>query len=156
MSFTRAISKSAEMYVCYKLLELIGRRYVEFDAYRLGLIDERGNTIRKAKTKEEKDAMSYIVVLALNFKKTAVFNPLFYSKLKINPLLAMQESIDLEEMISGDAGGDSSKEASGENSGPIVHVTSKDNVPDAKKKRKSNEPEVHGADEDEKDVTDMS
>ena len=156
----KAVTKSAEMYVCYTLLQLIGKKYTEFDAYKLGLIDDRGEILRKSKTKEEKEALSFVVILALNFKKTAMFNPVFYQKLKINPILAMRESLNeyaldltdemIIEMISGDASADPGEQAAGMNSGNVVHVTSKDNVPDNQKGKKKRKGEVVGATPDEK------
>jgi len=137
MSLKSNLSAAQEYYVCYKLLSLIGKKYVEFDAYKLGLIDEKGNTLRKSKTKEEREAMTPVVILALEFKKTAAYNPQFLAKIKLNPVLALRESLEksyevdeiLEAMYAGDAADNPTDKAAGLTSGSVVNVTSKDNVP---------------------------
>lgn len=162
MSIKSMVSSAQEFYVSYKLLTLIGQKYIEFDAYKLGLIDERGNTLRKSKTKEEKAAMSSIIILALNFKKTAVFNPVFMTKLKTSPLLALRESIEdrceiddemhdniIEAMVAGDSGGSAVDQAAGINSGAVVNVTAVDNVPDKLKGRKRKKAKVDSVESDD-------
>jgi len=161
MSITKAINTTAEYYVGYKLLSLIATQYTDFPAFHLGLIDDRGNKLKKAKSKEEKDAMSSITILALNFKKTAIFNPTFYAKLKVSPMLAMREATEdhielndeiiydmlmAEAMITGDVSSDSAKQAAGITSGSIV-VTAADNVKDKDKVKKRNLPGVPIQDE---------
>ena len=169
MSIKNMVSSAQEFYVSYKLLTLIGQKYTEFDAYKLGLIDERGNTIRKSKTKEEKTAMSALIILALNLKKTAVFNPVFMAKLKTSPLLALRESVEdrcifvdemndalIEAMVAGDAGSSAVDQAAGVNSGAAVNITAVDNVPDSEKGKKRKKAKVVGAESDdtEKEVSD--
>ena len=146
MSLGKTLSLAQEYYVGYKLLKLIGTPYKEFEAYRLGLIDDRGEKIRKSKTKEEKEAMTPLVVLALNFKKTVVFNPSFLARLKINPYLALRESMTdcddaeldaiIEAMMAGDASSDATSQAAGINTGAVVTATAVDNVPSKLKGRK--------------------
>ena len=82
MSLSKTLSLAQEYYVGYKLLSLISKPYVEFEAYKLGLIDERGKSLRKSKTREEKDAMSPLVVLALNFKQTVCLTRCFCQRLR--------------------------------------------------------------------------
>ena len=162
MSLSKTLSLAQEYYVGYKLLKLISTPYVEFDAYRLGLITDRGDSIRKSKTKEERDAMSPLVVLALNFKKTVVFNPSFLARLKINPYLALRESMTdgsvdeveldmiIEAMMAGDASSEPAAQAAGINTGAVVTATADDNVPSALKGRKRRKYDI----EDEEDFDD--
>ena len=162
MSIKSMVSTAQEFYVSYKLLTLISQKYTEFDAYKLGLIDARGNTIRKSKNKKEKEAMSALIILALNFKKTAVFNPVFMAKLKTSPLLALRESVEdrceiddeindalIEAMVAGDAGLSATDQAAGINSGAVVNVTAADNVPDKDKGKKRKKAKVDGAESDD-------
>jgi len=148
MSLSKTLSLAQEYYVGYKLLKLISTPYVEFEAYKLGLIDERGKSLRKSKTKPEKEAMSPLVVLALNFKQTVVFNPVFLSKLKISPYFALREAMTdgnadeaevdafIEAMMAGDASSEPAAQAAGINTGAVVTATADDNVPSRLKGRK--------------------
>ncbi len=152
MSVTKTLSLAQEYYVGYKLLSLIATPYEEFEAFKLGMIDDRGKTLRKSRTKEEKDAMSPIVLLAINFKQTAVFNPVFYSKLKVHPMLAMRESMGqldqdlenefIEAMVAGDAGGSAVDAAAGVTTGAVVNVMAADNVPADEKGIKRKKPKA--------------
>jgi len=147
MSLSKTLSLAQEYYVGYKLLKLISTPYVEFEAYKLGLIDARGEKIRKSRTRAEKDAMSPLTIMALNFKKTVVFNPGFLTKIKVNPYLALRESMGetgedaevdafIEAMIAGDAVTDSAAQAAGITTGSVVNSVSVDNVPSRLKGRK--------------------
>ncbi len=152
-----ALSYAQEYYVGYKLLKLIGTPYIEFDAYKLGLINERGDKIRKSKTKEEKAAMTPLVILALNLKKTVIFNPMFLNKLKVSPYLALRESVGdegisddelaiIEAMIAGDASDDPAAQAAGIDTGFVVNSYADDNVPSKLKGRKRRK---YGIDDDD-------
>lgn len=58
--------------IAYRFLSLIVKPFVETEAYKLGIIDENGNNLIKAsklKTKQQKDAYSYLHRLAFNLKK---------------------------------------------------------------------------------------
>ena len=158
MSLSKTLSLAQEYYVGYKLLSLISKPYVEFEAYKLGLIDERGKSLRKSKTREEKEAMSPLVVLALNFKQTVVFNPVFLSKIKISPYFALREamthgSVDdaeldaiIEAMMAGDASSEPAAQAAGINTGAVVTATADDNVPSRLKGRKRSKYELEDED----------
>ena len=145
MGLMKTINKGAETFVSYTLLQLIGKPWIEWDAYKVGIIDERGKVLRKSKTREERDIMGPITILALNFKKSLIINPVFYSMITISPMLAMREEFEkfhdaeyaelLSEMVTGDSSGDATDQAAGKTSGNIV-VTSSDNVDDKKKESK--------------------
>ena len=162
MSLSKTLSLAQEYYVGYKLLSLISKPYVEFEAYKLGLITDRGKTIRKSRTKEEKEAMSPLVILALNFKQTVAFNPSFLTKIKVNPYLALRESMTVcddaevaaifEAMMAGDASSEPAAQAAGINTGAVVTATADDNVPSKLKGRKRRKYDVE--DEEEKDFDD--
>ena len=148
MSLSKTLSLAQEYYVGYKLLKLISTPYVEFDIYKLGLIDDRGEVLRKSKTREERDAMSPLVILALNFKKTVMFNPMFLTKIKVSPYFALRESMTdgsvddvelvsiIEAMMAGDASSEPAGQAAGINTGAVVTGTAVDNVPSRLKGRK--------------------
>jgi len=158
MSLSKTLSLAQEYYVGYKLLKLISTPYTEFDAYALGLIDDRGNTLRKSKTKAERETMSPLVILALNFKKTVVFNPTFLTKIKVNPYLALRESMTdgasdaeiqaiIEAMMAGDASSEPAAQAAGINTGAVVTATADDNVPGRLKGRKRRKYDIEDEEE---------
>ena len=56
----------------YKFLRLLSMKWEDTDAYKLGIIDEDGNPLKKYKdlhTKEEKDAYSSFVRMVFKFKR---------------------------------------------------------------------------------------
>jgi len=159
MSLSKTLSLAQEYYVGYKLLKLISTPYVEFDIYKLGLIDDRGEVLRKSKTREERDAMSPLVILALNFKKTVMFNPSFLTKIKVSPYFALRESMTdgsvddveldaiIEAMMAGDASSEPAAQAAGINTGAVVTATADDNVPSALKGRKRRKYDIEDEEE---------
>lgn len=63
------ISNSVVTYMTYKFLLLLKRPWTEWDAYKLGLIDDKGNLERKPKTKDEKEALDKMTNLVRKIKR---------------------------------------------------------------------------------------
>lgn len=61
--------KMIDAFVAYKFVKNLANPWVEWDAYKLGLIDKKGKTIKKGKTKEEKNAMPMWLTLIRNIKR---------------------------------------------------------------------------------------
>ena len=62
------VSGALATYMAYQFAKLLKDRFVDWDAYKLGLIDEKGNIIKSPKTKEEKDSLNYLINLARKIK----------------------------------------------------------------------------------------
>lgn len=73
-------------FVAYKLIKQLALPWEEWDAYKLGLIDDKGKTLKKAKTKEEKNAMDYSLRLVKNVKK--LIEKLPFGKTRLGTLAA--------------------------------------------------------------------
>lgn len=63
------MGKIVGAFIAYKIIKQLATPWEEWDAYKLGLIDKDGKTLKKAKTKEEKEAMDYSVRMVKNIKK---------------------------------------------------------------------------------------
>ena len=63
------MAKLVGAFIAYKLIKQLATPWEEWEAFKLGLIDKNGKTLKKAKTKEEKDAMDYSFRLVKNIKK---------------------------------------------------------------------------------------
>ena len=59
-------------YFAYKIGILLSKPFTEWEAYKLGLIDEKGNVIKKPKTPEEKDALNPFYNLVRKIKYVIV------------------------------------------------------------------------------------
>lgn len=71
--------------IAYRVLSMLAKPFVETDAYKLGIIDEMGNNLIKAKDftkQEQKDAYNYLTRLVFNLKKLLAKLPGGDSKLK--------------------------------------------------------------------------
>jgi hypothetical protein len=58
--------------IAYRVLSLLVRPFPETEAYKLGIIDDKGNNLIKAsklKTQQEKDAYNYLHRLVFNLKR---------------------------------------------------------------------------------------
>lgn len=49
---------------------LLSKKFIDWDAYKLGIIDEKGNKIKVPKTLKEKDSLSAIKNLVRKVKRT--------------------------------------------------------------------------------------
>ena len=58
-----------------RLIWLLSTPFEKFDAFKLGLIDEKGNRLKKANTIEEKNATSMLHRLAWNLKRIIALAP---------------------------------------------------------------------------------
>jgi len=61
--------KVVDLYVLYRIIKDIGTPFNETDAYKLGLVDDKGKRLKKASSKEEKDAMSFYHRFIFNIKR---------------------------------------------------------------------------------------
>lgn len=62
-----------DLYLVYAFIKRLTTPFTEWDAYRLGIIDDKGNVIKKRKdlrTFEEKNAFGVFDLMVLNIKKT--------------------------------------------------------------------------------------
>lgn len=64
-----AVSRVADLYYTYRFIKVLTTPWKDTDAYKLGLLDDKGTSLRKAKTSEEKDAVTVFFRLAFNFKR---------------------------------------------------------------------------------------
>ena len=55
--------------MAYNLLKKIGTPFKDFDAYKLGLIDEEGKKLKSPETDEERDSMDSYTKIVLNIKR---------------------------------------------------------------------------------------
>lgn len=62
-------SPVVDLYVLYRIIKDISTPFKETEAFKLGLIDEKGKRLKKAKTTEEKNAMSYYNRFVFNIKR---------------------------------------------------------------------------------------
>lgn len=63
------ISKVTSTWLTYKFANLIRKKFIEWDAYKLGLIDRTGNLIREPKTYDEKKVMGLFENLVRKVKR---------------------------------------------------------------------------------------
>ena len=58
-----------DLFLIYQFIKRLTTPFDQTDAFKLGLIDKDGKKLRKAETKEEKDAMTYFDRLIFNLKR---------------------------------------------------------------------------------------
>lgn len=63
------MSQAVDIFIVYKFIRALSTPFDETEAYKLGLIDEKGKTLKKASTPEEKRAMTYFDRLIFNLKR---------------------------------------------------------------------------------------
>ena len=66
------MSRFVDTIITYRILRMLTQPFVETDAYRLGIIDAHGNTLRKTNqfsTDAERNAFDYLTRLVFNLKK---------------------------------------------------------------------------------------
>lgn len=71
-----AIVRATDLIYTFRFLHLLTTPWKEMAAYELGLIDENGKTIKKAKTPEEKSAFTLFHRLVFNVKRLLGMVPL--------------------------------------------------------------------------------
>jgi len=74
-------TSALEIFLAYKFVELLATPWPEWDAFKLGLIDKNGKTLKKSKTREEKAAMPMYNVLIRNIKRITDKLPFGQTKL---------------------------------------------------------------------------
>lgn len=78
------MANPVDIYVIYKFIRILATPFVETDAYKLGIIDEKGKILRKRKelkTKEEKKAYTVLHRLVWKLKRVLDKIPFLRSKL---------------------------------------------------------------------------
>lgn len=63
------MSKTVDLFFIYSFLKRLVTPFKESDAYKLGIIDEKGNKIKDPETNKEEDAYGYLDRLVFNIKK---------------------------------------------------------------------------------------
>ena len=76
------MSRFVDNILAYRILSMLVKNFTETQAYKLGLIDEKGKLIKKPSTSKEKDAYTYLHKLVFNMKKIINRLPGGESKLK--------------------------------------------------------------------------
>lgn len=75
------MSSAVSVFVAIKFVKLLATPWKEWDAFKLGLIDENGRKIKNAKSIEEKSAMSIFHIMVKNIKRLLEKIPFGKSKL---------------------------------------------------------------------------
>ena len=76
------MSRFVDNVLAYRILSMLVKNFKDTQAYKLGLIDEKGKLIKKPSTSKEKDAYTYLHKLVFNMKKIINRLPGGESKLK--------------------------------------------------------------------------
>lgn len=63
------MGQGVDLYIVYEFIKRLSTPFNETDAFKLGLIDEKGKRLKYAKTKEEKDAMTLFDRMIFNLKR---------------------------------------------------------------------------------------
>lgn len=71
----RSKKESIDMYVTYAFIEKMTSPFREWEAFKLGLIDQTGTLLRAPETKQEKEAWGYFDRLARNVKIKLAHTP---------------------------------------------------------------------------------
>ena len=141
MSIGTLSRTAAESYLAFKFIRLMQKDFKDWKAFSMGIIDDKGNLIRRPKTDEEKNAYGPMTAAVRSLKKNLSRVPGAQIWVTFNSMLsAMQSRVGLSEsdieiiqenmklmleddgaMVAGDAKGDPTKIASGENSGAVVN-----------------------------------
>ena len=64
------MSQVVDLYLVYEFVKRLATPFNETKAFELGLIDEKGKKLKKASSKEEKNAMTYYDRLIFNLKES--------------------------------------------------------------------------------------
>ena len=62
-------SPTVDLFIVYQFIKRLSTPFDETDAFRLGLIDEKGKRLKKASSKDEKNAMTYFDRMIFNMKR---------------------------------------------------------------------------------------
>ena len=72
---------AVEVFLAYRFVKLLATPFDEWEAYKLGVIDNRGNSKKKAQTSEERKAFNLFHVVTRNIKRVLEKLPFGKSKL---------------------------------------------------------------------------
>ncbi len=93
------IRKTVDLYVLYTLIRRLSTPFTEWNAYKIGLIDDKGNFLvsKNDRTQEQKDELSYFDMLVLNLKKLLMKVPYANSRLATYAaaLFLIKEGVDI-------------------------------------------------------------
>lgn len=80
MSWLRS---GVDLYMLYSIVSRLARPFTEWEAYKVGLIDEKGNFLVKKpdRTQEQRNALTYMDLFILNLKKIIQKVPFANSRL---------------------------------------------------------------------------
>lgn len=63
------MGQAIDLFLVYQFIKRLSTPFEDTKAFELGLIDEKGKRLKKASTREEKDAMTYYDRLIFNLKR---------------------------------------------------------------------------------------
>ena len=63
------VGSTVNLYLLYRIVKDLSTPFNETDAFKAGLIDDKGKKLKKAQSKEEKEASSYYHRFILNIKR---------------------------------------------------------------------------------------
>ena len=63
------VGSTVNLYLLYRIVKDLSTPFNETDAFKAGLIDDKGKKLKKAESKEEKEANSYYHRFVLNIKR---------------------------------------------------------------------------------------
>jgi len=63
------MGQAVDLYIVYEFIKRLATPFDETKAYELGLIDDKGKRLKKARTREEKEAMTVFDRLIFNIKR---------------------------------------------------------------------------------------
>ena len=63
------MSSGIDIYLVYRIIRALVTPFDETEAYALGLIDDKGKSLKKASSPEEKKAMTYFDKMIFNMKR---------------------------------------------------------------------------------------
>lgn len=63
------MGQAVDLFLVYQFIKRLSTPFEETKAFELGLVDEKGKRLKKASTREEKDAMTYYDRLIFNLKR---------------------------------------------------------------------------------------
>lgn len=69
------MSSPVDMWMTYQFLKRFVMPFTQWKAYKLGVIDERGNIIKKSRNREEESSLGYFDKLVLKLKKLLAYVP---------------------------------------------------------------------------------
>jgi hypothetical protein len=64
-----SLDSGINLFVLYKFIKELSTPFKDTKAFELGLVDEKGKLLKKAKTKKEKEAYSYFFRFIFNLKR---------------------------------------------------------------------------------------